>query len=238
MHIDDKPEISKQRNQSPNSATGRRLALEVLVSSLPYVGSALHTAVFSRLDEKRFARIETLFDDLNKRFARLGSDPDFVEYLTSYMEENERFMLFVRKSLERLAEEHDAEKFKAYKQAFINGVTGRMLSVNVKLEFLRVLDRIGLMELQMLGYMKSHGGAQFLPASKIIGAISDASEHERLLMLSATDTLANLQLIEVGRIGLDEEGVLHRQQHEYRLTQLGLGFVEFIEADPPDKNKE
>jgi len=229
-----KPDLREASPQQPNDLSVRKLALDELLCSIPHIGPDLDAAVFTRLNEIRFLRLERLTEELNLRFAKLGADPDFVRYLTKCLKENESFMVFVRKCLERLYEEHDVTKFNAYKQAFINGVTGKQLSVNVKLELLRMLDRIGLTELHVLGYMKGQGGSEYLPASRLIAAVSDDSECENLLVLSAVDTLANLQLVEVGRIGVDDKGGLDRRKQEYRLTQLGQAFIAFIQAEGPE----
>lgn len=226
---------NRHKNNRLNSQLGERsstgrLALEAMVASIPYIGPALQTAVFTRLNEKRLSRIERLFKELNEHFNNLGSDPDFLDYLTSYLENNERFMVFVRHSLEKIAAEYDNTKFEAYKIAFINGFINKNLSVNVKLAFLRMIDRVGVHDLQVLGFMANKSSDEYITAGQIIAAVSDTSEHEKLLILSAIDTLANLQLIEVGRVGLDANGRLHRQRHDYRLTQLGRSFVNFIGA--------
>ena len=205
-----------------------RLTGEALLAGIPYIGGVIQTSVFGRLNELRTQRLEEFVAELSQRLEVLGENPEFVEQLQASLATDERFMLFVYSCFERVYREYEHEKFQAYKEAFIRGLTDASLSIDMKLAFIQMLDRMGPVDLHVLGHLSTIPPDSYMEAARITEAVSDHSEEQRLFVLSATDTLANLQLIEVGRIGLDDESFLHREKHDYRLTELGRSLVDFI----------
>ena len=206
------------------------ISVEVLMQLVPWIGSSLSTSIFGKLAIIRRKRLETCVDELNVRLDALANSSELTAEIQALLQENERFVAFLRNCVERIIEEYDAEKLEAYKNAFISGYLDRKLDLNLKLEFINFLRRFGTQDLHVLGYLSKLDRGKYVEAINISASITDGSELQKLLILSATDTLANMQLIEVGKIGLMPDGTLKRQEHEYRLTALGWSFVSFIGA--------
>lgn len=207
-------------------------AIQVAVAGIPYIGAPLHAAVFGTLHDRRLRRLEEFTRELGTRLETLAQDPAFVENLTALLQRSERFVVFLRECLQRVHEEYDKEKFRAYKEAFIQGITNTCVSVDTKLQFLKLLDRMSPVELAVMGLLCREVDEHCVPVSAIITALSDGSDLQSLLYLSATDTLANMQLIQIYHIDIDEEDILHREKHDYRLTSLGREFAQFISIYP------
>lgn len=108
------------------------------------------------------------------------------------------------------------------------------IEINLALKFLQILDRVDVVELSVLGFLAPIQPTDFTKTRDIMVALAKGSDVDRSLILSAVDTLANLDLIRVGHVKISADAMLQRDEHDYQLTSLGRKFIAFV-LEPRDK---
>jgi len=191
------------------------LAIEGGIGEIPYVGGVVQNLYFGAKNEKRFKRIENFYRELNQDLEQIKDSipQDILTY-----DDKDQLIGILEGINDEIEKARAQQKINLYKNLYKNCILKiNDDSWNNEEYFLSVLDKLTIIEVQLIAYFMEH-------QNDALGNVTmDGISQE--LVEGSLSHLSDYGLLEKNLISIQLGGNSGRQNIQYRISNLGKEFV-------------
>lgn len=199
------------------------------------VGSAITQGYFGTIDEKRLKNIEAFITDFSRELQKHGEALNGKVDATFF--ESDTFCYIFDNVSKRVMGEISKEKLTALRGVLVSIVLSQKSGpIEKEATFLKAIDALEATHVQVLQLLyaraSKEGDKRFLSFSSMNERLGIHNEADENYVYSVVDTLANREYVQSGPIPWDSEGRIHKPDQAFRVTALGIEFLEFVRMAP------